>query len=68
MKTSRRKTLAIKTNQCQYCKLANKAKLRQGRDCCQDADIHNGHCRNFQPEKPKPSKRQKPKLGRKESL
>lgn len=53
MKPSRRKTLELKAKACQYCKLGDKAKLRQGRDYCNHADIKNGHCLNFQPIKPK---------------
>ena len=53
MKPSQRKTLNLKTTACQYCKLADKTKMRQGREFCKEADIKNGHCANFQPEKPK---------------
>lgn len=53
MKVSRRKTLTLKTTACQYCKLADKTRLRQGREYCHDANIKNGHCLNFQSEKPK---------------
>lgn len=56
MKPSARKTLSLKSAQCQYCKLADKAKLRQGRDYCDHFDAEQGHCGNFQPEKPKKGK------------
>jgi hypothetical protein len=53
MRPSARKTLNLKSTQCQYCKSADKIKIRQGRDYCQNFDIKNGHCVNFQPEKAK---------------
>lgn len=53
MKPSARKTLNLKSTQCQYCKLADKTKIRQGRDYCQNLEIKNGHCINFQPKKVK---------------
>lgn len=53
MKPSQRLTLALKVKACQFCKLADKAKMRQGRQYCDSADIRDGHCRNFQSKKPK---------------
>lgn len=53
MKASRRKTLKLKSTACAFCKLANKTKLRQGRDYCDKADIKDGHCLNFDSLKPK---------------
>ena len=53
MKPSARKTLNLKSTQCQYCKSADKIKMRQGRDYCPNIDGKNGHCINFQPEKEK---------------
>jgi len=46
MAVSQKKTRTIKDKQCRNCKLANKAKLRQGQPCCPfpNPQIRNGHC------------------------
>ncbi len=57
MAKTKKKTLEFKKTQCQFCALANKAKIRQGRsDFCdyknntgKDPDIRNGHCEPFKP-------------------
>jgi len=46
MATNQKKTRDFKDKQCGHCKLADKAKLRQGRPCCPfpNPQIRNGHC------------------------
>jgi len=60
MKPSRRRTLQVKTTQCQCCKLADQRALRKGRDYCRSnrATISNGHCEDFQTSRFKRNKKQ----------
>ncbi len=57
MKPSRRRTLQLKTAQCQYCKLADKRALRMNRAYCKvkNPTITNGHCERFDAAKLKKS-------------
>jgi len=57
MKPSRRRTLQVKTTQCQNCKFADKRALRKGWEHCKfkNPNIANGHCEEFQPINPKKS-------------
>ncbi len=50
MKPSRRKTLGLKSTACRYCELADRTKLRQGRNYCKSQvkpEIVNGHCQQM---------------------
>lgn len=57
MKPSRRRTLDLKVSACNYCELADKVKMRQGRDYCDSTRIRNGHCINFVTDIPKRSRK-----------